>query len=220
MRLGEREVVATPLVRLSYHLGNEVASAKNLVTYLRETRSLVVVATDCNYPVLSKEVARELKARVHHVQPVRVVASLGLGVSRDFLPFFVDLPRPLQVGREPLLIVVGVHEVVASVVRGIDINQLDLGVVMLLQKFEDFEVVALNEDVLCCVPLPRVRLVGPQRGGRWLLRCSECRLLAGPEQAKTFAITPGVVSKEFPELGNVDLAVSDRLGDEFLELLG
>ena len=57
------------------------------------------------------------------------------------------LASPSKVGIERFSEVVAVDEVVAGVVRGVDVDHLDAAGVGFLEEFEDFEVLAFDEDV-------------------------------------------------------------------------
>lgn len=60
------------LLRDSRDTGQKVLLAENLVADLAQVRDLVVVDADEDDAVLSKQVAGQMKARVHHVQPIAV----------------------------------------------------------------------------------------------------------------------------------------------------
>ena len=63
--------------------------------------------------------------------------------------------------------VVWVNKVLPSVVRRIDIDELYLAGVTLLKEFEDFEVVALDHEVLGGVPIGRVVFHGRKNFPYW-----------------------------------------------------
>ena len=69
----------------------------------------------------------------------------------------------------------------------------------------------VSQSLLCS-------LIRPQRGRGRLLGGAQRTLLARPEQAEALAARRRIVAEEFLELGDVDLAVGDRLGDQLLKL--
>ena len=123
--------------------------AEDLVAELRRFAMLVVVDRDDDHAVVGQQVPRELQPRVHHAEPVGVEATVRLGVRDE--P--VARPRRLwperrEVLRRRLGEVVVVDEVVARVVRRVDVDELDLAEVRLLEQLQRVEVVALDEEVL------------------------------------------------------------------------
>ena len=74
--------------------------------------------------------------------------------------------------------IVGVDEVVAGVVRWIDIDHLDLAEIALLQELENFQIVALNVEIFGGVPVLSLRHAGAQRLADRLVGFHDSRLLA------------------------------------------
>ena len=99
---------------------------------------------------------RKLQAGIHHVQPVGVKPPAGIGIAAD-LAATIGLPREFQVVLDVVLEVVRVDEVLARVVRRVDVDELDLAGVVLAQELQRVEVVALDVHFWwcpspCCVP--------------------------------------------------------------------
>lgn len=179
-------VISMPL-RIPNKLCNKILLTKHLVAQPFEVRHLIIIDRNKDEAIVRQQVTRQFKARVHHIEPIGMIAALGFRIGRELLAFFVDLARPFKIGLEALLVVVRVDEVLAGVIRGIDIDHLDLRVVVLLQDLEHLKVVTLDEDVLGGVPVFRVLEVRFQRRGRRLLRGTERTLLARPEEAEALA---------------------------------
>ena len=57
----------------------------------------MVIITNENNPILLKQIPRQIKPRVHHVQPLGMEAAIGVGVGTKFLPLGVYLPGVLQI---------------------------------------------------------------------------------------------------------------------------
>ncbi len=82
--------------------------------------------------------------------------AVGLGGGADAEAARVGLARVAQVVVQALAEVVGVDEVVASVVGRVNVDHLDFAVVALLQQLEHLQVVAFDEQVLASVEVDRV----------------------------------------------------------------
>ena len=76
------------------------------------------------HPVLPEKSACGLQPRVHHVQPVRVEPAGGVGVRAELFAVAVELPGDPEVVSRPVPVVVPVHEVLAGVVRRVDVDEL------------------------------------------------------------------------------------------------
>ncbi len=75
-------------------------------------------------------------------------ATVSLGIGAKLTTFGVHLTAVLQVSLvEISAIIVGVDEVIAGVIRRVDVNQLDLAEIRLLQKFQHFQIVALDDEI-------------------------------------------------------------------------
>lgn len=94
-------------------------------------------------------------------------AARGFGVGGKFLTAFTGLAGEFEVVCNIILEVVGIDEVVAGVIGRVDVDKLYLPGVRFLKELEDFEVVALDHDILRGVPVHAVCLAGAQgaRGG-------------------------------------------------------
>lgn len=76
--------------------------------------------------------------------------------------------------------IVGVDEIVAGVVRRVDVDHLDLAEIALLQKLEDFQIIALDVEVFGSVPVLALCHTRAQGLTDRLVGFHDCRLLADP----------------------------------------
>ena len=76
--------------------------------------------------------------------------------------------------------IVGVDEVVAGVVRRINIDHLDLTEIAFLQELEDFQIIALDVEVFGIVPVLALRHARAKRLPDRLVGFHDSRLLADP----------------------------------------
>ena len=109
-----------------------------------------------------------------------------LGVGGGFKPLVVDLTGVAQIGVEGLGVVVGIDEIVAGVVGRIDVDHLHLAVIRLLEEFEDFQVVALDEYIAGGVPIDGFVGRGDEGGEGRCLHGFESVSFAGPFEAVAF----------------------------------
>ena len=102
--------------------------------------------------------------------------SVGIGIFEQAVAFLT----PLSALNLPLfalhLKIIGIDKVVAGVVRRIDVDHLDLAKIALLQKLEDFQIVALDVEVFGGVPVLALCHARAQR----LLGFHDCSLLTHP----------------------------------------
>ena len=114
-----------------------------------------------------------------------------------------------------------VHEIIARVVRRIDVDHVDLTVVRALQQLEYLEVVAFNVQVLGGVPVHAFLFEWAQRGCGWSLRLPDGLMLSGPSKRIAFLAGVDVFAEQFAKLIEVDIAgsLSDGFREEFPEPL-
>src|SRR5947209_18873436 len=92
---------------------------------------LMVVNTDKNRPIVGQELSRDKQSGIHHGEPSRMIPSARLRVAGQQVSFRIDLSCELQVRLEGIGIIVRIDEVLAGIVGGININQLDAAEVRL-----------------------------------------------------------------------------------------
>ena len=76
--------------------------------------------------------------------------------------------------------IIGIDEVVAGVVRRVDVDHLYLAEIALLQELEDFQIVALDVEIFGGVPVLAFLHTGAQRLANGLVGFHNRRLLAHP----------------------------------------
>ena len=89
---------------------------------------------------------------------------------------------------------------------------------MLLQHFQHFEVVAFDDDIACGVPVQGVVSIWSKRGRGGCLGGTDGLCLTRPKQTETLGAGCGVIAEYSLERGDIDLAVSNDLGQEVCEL--
>ena len=80
-------------------------------------------------------------------------AAGGFGVGGEFLAALAGLAGEFEVVFDVVLEVVGLDEVLTGVVGRVDVDELHLPRVGFLEELEDFEVVALDHEVLGGIPV-------------------------------------------------------------------
>ena len=154
--------------------------AKHFVTYLFEIFLFIVVNTDKDNTIIRQQIPRQHQTRIDHAAPVGMKTSVGVGIFEQ--PVFV------LVIHSHLLVffflraheIVGIDEVVAGVVRRVDIDHLDLAEIAFLQELEDFQIIALDVEVFGSVPVLALRHAGAQRLPDRFVGFYDCRLLTHP----------------------------------------
>ena len=135
-----------------------------------------------------------------------------------FLPR-LHLPGEFEVVLDVVLKVVGIDEVLAGVVRRVDVDELHLAGVALLEELEDFEVVALDHEVLRGVPVHALLRAGAQRAGGGREGELPGAALAVPVEAVFLLPLVHRAAEELLQHLEVDLPLGERFGEERLELL-
>ena len=164
--------------------------AEDLVHQPPKVLHFAVVAGHKDHTIFAKQIPCEVQPRVHHAQPPRMEAAVGVGVGPELLSFRVRLPGVLEVRLKALRVVVRIDEIFASVIRRVDVDHLHLPQVRLLEKLQNFEVVALDDEVLGRVEVDALLTARPQRPQTRRLDCLEAIRLARP--GKPVALLPDV----------------------------
>lgn len=117
-----------------------------------------------------------------------------------------------------LIFVVVVNEIIAGVVRRVDIDHLNLAIIRLVQNLQRRQIVALDKHIARRIPIDRIRPVGVERLDGLLLDSGEDVALTLP--AEPVALTQiNRLAQGRLELLPVDLAFGDHLGEELYQLV-
>ena len=140
-------------------------------------------------------------------------------LEESFLPPLADLAGEFEVVLDVVLEVVGIDEVLAGVVGRVDVDELHLAGVGFLEELEDFEVVALDHEVLGGVPVHavfRARTQGAGGGGEGEL--AGAAFAVPVEAVFLLGIGDGLIAHELLEHvqihGHAVLALGDEFGEE------
>ncbi|MFA5182444.1 MAG: hypothetical protein WC405_14075 [Syntrophales bacterium] len=131
--------------------------------------------------------------------------TVRFGIRGVFPAFVVDLSRVAEVGVEIFTVVVGIDEIVSRVVRGIDVDHLDLPEIGFLKELQDLQVVTLDEEVFRRVEIYGFLAGGRQSGDAWLLDDLEAVGLPRPVHPVAFLPRIYHFSKSQLEAVKVDL---------------
>ena len=126
---------------------------------------LVFIHVNEYNPIIRQKISRQHQSGINHTAPVGMKASVGVGIleqavfvlvvhSHLFIFFFLCAHE-----------IVSIYEVVAGIIRRIDIDHFDLAEIALLQNFQDFQIVALDIEIFRGVPVAAVRFNRAQRFG-------------------------------------------------------
>ena len=112
--------------------------------------------------------------------------------------------------------VVVIDEVVASVVRRINVDELHLAGVGLLQNLQRVQVVALDIEVLGGVPILRLAQLGNHRLVDGAARLGLSLALAGPSELVTLALAFGHITQKIAQRVEVNGACKLAVGVLYL----
>ena len=86
----------------------------------------------------------------------------GFGIGGEFLASLANLSREIEIVLDVVLEIVGINEVFTGVVRRVDVYEFHFSSVGFLEKFKHFEVVTLNHEILCRLPIHTIGGAGTQ----------------------------------------------------------
>ena len=149
-----------------YQLRDEISFPKHLIANLPKILHLIVINRNEYNTVLCQQISGNFQPWVDHVQPVRVEPAVAFGVDlvvlQDHIPVFIEHPALVSELAGGLAEVILIDKVVASVVRRIDVDHLDLSKIVLPKKFEHLKVVTLNVEIPGVVEVHAALSVRPE----------------------------------------------------------
>ena len=162
------------------NIPNEIAFTEYFITNFYQIIAFSVIYADENNPIIRHQIPRQHQPRINHAAPVGMKPPVGVGILEQAVLVLV-VHSHLRVffflrAHE----IVGIDEVVAGVVRRVDIDHLDLTKIAFLQQLEDFQIVALDVEVFGGVPVFALCHAGAQRLANRLVGFHDSRLLADP----------------------------------------
>lgn len=122
----------------------------------------MIINTYKYYSIVRKQITREQETRVDHRAPVGMEASIAFRIGDELATFVVVIAAFRFVSGDGFTEVVFVDEVVACVVRRVDVDELDFAGVVLAQELQRVEVVSLDVQVPGGVPVLATFLDGSQ----------------------------------------------------------
>jgi len=122
----------------------------------------MIVTTDEDHPILPQQISRQIKPRVHHIQPLGVEAAVGLCVGAELFCLCIHLTGIFEVSLEALGVVVRIDEVVAGAVGvgRVDVDHLNLAEIRLLQELQHLQVVAFNNEIFSRIKVDALLAAG------------------------------------------------------------
>ena len=177
---------------------DEVGGAENFVGDDFQVGQLFFADGNEDDAVIRQQGARHFQAAVHHRQPVGVQTAIILVVTARLVAGFACLlPGAAAVHMVAFGEFVLVDEVVAGVVRRIDIDHFHFAGVIRLQEFQRFQIVAFDKEIVRVREIHAFRRTEAQtvRGRR--VGGKDGGALARPVQAVTFLRAFGQRPRQF-----------------------
>ena len=137
-------------------ISNKILLPKYLITDGFEVGLFVVVDGDKDNTTVFEKVAGEDQTRVHHIEPVGVIAGGGFFILGQAHPLQTVLISQVHFICQFFLThleFIRINKVLACIVRWVNINHINLAKIRLLQYLEDFKVVPCNKDILRLVKI-------------------------------------------------------------------
>ena len=138
--------------------------------------------------------------------------TVALGVGDQTATFLVVVAALGVVLASRLGEVVVVNEVMARIVRWVDVDELHLAGVGFLQDLERVKVVTLDVEVLCRVPILGLAWFGNHRLVYGAARLGLCLALAGPSELIALTLAFGHITQKIAQRVKVDDALKLSFG--------
>src|SRR5437588_9488115 len=114
-----------------------------------------------------------------------MITTACLRITCEQIAFSIDLPSQLKIRLERVGIIIRIDEVLASIVRRVDINQLHPPEIWLEQKLENFQIVAFDEYVAGLIEIDGLVSRRNEGPAAWRLQQADRIILACPGEVKT-----------------------------------
>jgi hypothetical protein len=173
--------------------------------------NLVVINAHENHAVLAQELTRQEQARIHHRKPRGAIASTRFRIACYLL-------RQLEVRLERVGVIVGIDKIVAGVVGRVNVNHLDAPKVRLVEEFQNFEVVAFDEQVLCVGDVHAFAWRGDERRAAWRLQEADRVALARPRERITFRTFVHHIAQRGAQFFKIHFVFAERLWKNLAQL--
>lgn len=143
----------------------------------------------------------KLQPRINHRAPIRMETTIRIRVLHKAVAKFIHIARLFVIFLLTLFEVVMIDEVIARVVRRIDVNHLHLTQIRLLQQLQCVKIVALDVNVPRALPLHTPLRHGAQRLADGCRGLTTGGLLAHPCELVGFRLVlDGIIAKELAQL--------------------
>src|SRR5580658_6635319 len=146
-----------------------------------------------------------------------MIPAASLRVSGQPLPFGGHLPGEAQIVADAVPKVIRIDELVPGVVRRVDVDHLHLAAVALLQELQNLKILALDEDVLCGIPVDGFLAHGHQRCRARNLDRAHGVCFAGPSQAVALPAGLHVIPEGQAQLVEIYFAFGEHFREDLFE---
>ena len=178
---------------------------KYLITDFPEIFHLIVINRDEDNPVIRQQILGHFEPGIDHVEPVCVEAPIALGIGYHTVLLFVELSAAGHVLVCGLCEVILVNEIIAGVVRRVDVYHLHFSEIGLPQEFEHLEIVSFDVEVPGAVEVHALGTAGAEGGCGRGVGVEYGVALVGPLKAVAFLVALDYFVRKFlPEQVEVD----------------
>lgn len=179
---------------------HKILLSKYFIHEFAEIVHLMIIDRDEYDSVISEESTSKEQSRVHHREPIRVIASSGFAIG-IYTNSILDLSWLVPVGSSSLCVVIWIHEILPRVIWRIDIDTLHGSTIGTREEFQDLEIVSLDDHI-------SLRILGIHGSGLVILetsgRRSECEtlglMLACPLESVVFTVVRFFIDDGFDSI--------------------
>ena len=130
-----------------------VYTAKNFIANLCQILNFVLINANKNNAVIRQQIPRQHQPRIHHTAPVGVKPSVAVIVLEQPILVLVIHPHLTVFFILRTHKIVCIDNIVARIIRRVNVNHFDFAQITLLQQLEHFQIVTLNIEILGIIPV-------------------------------------------------------------------
>ncbi len=133
-------------------MSDEICLAEYFITNDFEITNFIVIYRNEDNSVRRKKISSDFKARIYHIKPVGVKATVGFSITLHWVKNLVTiLVKETAISFKffsTLCEIVVIDEVIAGIVWRVNIYHLDFTKIVLTQNFQYIKIITLNVKIL------------------------------------------------------------------------
>lgn len=132
-------------------MSDKISFAKYFIADFPQVFTFIFINGNEYNAIISKQVPSDFESRIYHIEPIGMETTVGLSVALHGINYKIPVLIVCAISLLKIFYIIceiiSIDEVVAGVVRWVNIYHFDLTEVCFSQDFEDIEVVPLNIEI-------------------------------------------------------------------------